>query len=92
MKAIQSGTIPSDMEVLTRNQRYNEYILTSIRTNSGIDLNHIQEKFGVKYLELFLKEARSYIKSGKILIKGNRALLSRKGKILADRITADLFI
>jgi oxygen-independent coproporphyrinogen-3 oxidase len=79
-----------EREDLTTVQRYNEYILTSLRTIWGTDLGQV-EKFGAVFLRNCLKESAKYIASGDVLNEENKLFLTDKGKLIADRIASDLF-
>jgi oxygen-independent coproporphyrinogen-3 oxidase len=80
-----------EKEVLTLDQRYNEYILTSLRTIWGTDLDQVAENFGKEYREHSLKEAAKYIQQEDLKAEENKLFLTDKGKLIADRIASDLF-
>ncbi len=80
-----------EKEFLTLNQRYNEYVLTSLRTMWGTDLIFIKQHFGNNFFLHCLKEAEVYI-SRKLLIQENgKFFLTDSGKLFADKIVSDLF-
>ena len=81
-----------EKEILTDEQRYNEYIMTSLRTSWGCDSEHIQNIFGEKYTRLFKKGIQKYLKKGQLIQQGNRFMLTEAAKLFADGIAADLFI
>jgi len=88
---IEMKKIPAEKENLTTIQKYNDYILTSMRTIWGIDSNYIKKHFGEEFLfhsEFHIKE---YIKSGKVIRKQDKFFLSDNGKLFADGIAAGLF-
>jgi len=85
------GKIPAEIETLSIEQQYNEYVLTTLRTMWGTDSNFIKTKFGIKFLDLFLKASGKFIESGMLVKKGNTFILSEKGKLFADGISAELF-
>lgn len=88
IKAIKEGVIPSEKELLTPEQRYNEYIMTGLRTKWGVELERIDPAFQ-KY---FVQESKPYLEEGKIEKKGGAFVLTRAGKHLADRIAMELFV
>lgn len=92
IKGIEEHKLRFEKEELTMNEKYNEYVLTSLRTMWGVNSNHIQRSFGEQYLNHFSKEAASYIESKKIILEKDRYLLSKEGKYIADRIASDLFV
>ncbi|MDX1943748.1 MAG: radical SAM family heme chaperone HemW [Saprospiraceae bacterium] len=79
-----------EKEILTPAQRYNEYIMTSLRTMWGIKLPDIQA-FGKDFEAHFLQTVPSFIEKGWIFEKDNSFILSTKGKLFADFISAELF-
>lgn len=78
-------------EVLTKNQRYNEYVMTSLRTIWGCDIQHVQNGFGKKFAEYLEAISERYISRGYIRKEGSRLFLTEKGKLFADGIASDLF-
>jgi len=98
IKSIEKNEIPFEEESLTTAQRYNEYMMTSLRTMWGVDLKHIQQNFGKQFLVYCLEEADAYIRTGNIRktaavseMAGEKLFLTDKGKLLADKIASDLF-
>jgi len=81
----------AEKEILTINQRYNEYVMTSLRTSWGCDSEHIRNVFGEKYSNYFVKNVISFIKIGKVRQQDNRYFLTQTGKLFADGIASDLF-
>ena len=81
-----------EKEVLTESQRYNEYVLTSLRTSWGCDTEHIRNGFGERYVNDFLKKAAKFIRNDRMKNNGNRFVLTDRGKLFADGIAADFFV
>lgn len=79
-------------EVLSLEQRHNEYIMTSLRTSWGCDLQHIENVFGEMAAERCLGNARKFIGEQKINKVGNKLFLTDYGKLFADGIAAELFM
>lgn len=91
IQSLEKNKLNFEEEILTVAQKYNEYILTSLRTIWGIDLKYIEIFFGTDHKNYCLKEAERYIAQGNLLIKENKLFLTQKGKLLADKIASDLF-
>jgi oxygen-independent coproporphyrinogen-3 oxidase len=87
----EPSRVLEETEILTKDQIFNEYILTSIRTSWGCDIEHIKNVFGQQYLNHFLYNIEKYIKQKKVISKGNQYTLSNMGKLFADAIASDLF-
>ncbi len=91
IQSIEKGVPNFEKEILSEAQRYNEYVMTSLRTIWGIDLKYVEQHFGKEYLDYCLKEVGEYIKSESVLAEENKLYLSDKGKLIADKIASDLF-
>ncbi len=91
IKSITENTIPFELETLTMEQKFNEYLLTSLRTKWGTDINKIEQEFGKEVFELLMKQASVFVERELIILDKNHLYLSTKGKLVADAITSDLF-
>ncbi|MBL4653239.1 MAG: radical SAM family heme chaperone HemW [Flavobacteriales bacterium] len=91
LKALENDKLDFEKEILTENQRYNEYILTSLRTKWGTNENFIFNNFDQKMTNFFKKESKKQQKEGFLLKNDENYVLSAKGKFLADRLASDLF-
>jgi putative oxygen-independent coproporphyrinogen III oxidase len=91
IKSIRENIIPSTVELLSVTQQLNEYIMTSIRTIDGMDLNFINDKFGIETGKRLLKSTQQWQTNGKAKIHESRITLTKEGKLFADGIAADLF-
>jgi oxygen-independent coproporphyrinogen-3 oxidase len=87
----KTGTTVLEKEVLTKDQRFNEYVMTSIRTSWGCDAEHITNVFCPFYVNHLDKCILPFIKNGHIIKEGMVYLLTDKGKLHADGIAAALF-
>lgn len=81
-----------EMEELTAVQKFNEYIMTSIRTKWGVSPAKIRRDFGEKAFFYFLSCVAPYIRAGQIEEKEGVYTLGTKGKLFADGISAALFM
>jgi len=92
IKALLRNELPFEKEELTHRQRINEYIMTSLRTMEGLDLEFVSKNFGQDVAERLLQSGSKYMHSGKLLQRDNRFQLTNEGKLFADGIAADLFM
>ncbi|MDI1257061.1 MAG: radical SAM family heme chaperone HemW [Flavobacterium sp.] len=92
LKRIEEGKLPSETEILTKNDRYNEYIMTGLRTVWGVSLSRIATEFGTEYLDYLNKNAQKYIDDGKLIVENNTLKTTKSGKFLGDGIASDLFM
>jgi oxygen-independent coproporphyrinogen-3 oxidase len=90
--AIRKGELAAETEQLSMENRYNEYIMTGLRTRWGVDLEKIEQNFGVTFQSDFLVQIAPYIETGMVMTEGSIVSLTSKGKLLADRITAAVFV
>lgn len=91
LKSIQQDTVPFETETLSVTQQVNEYIMTSLRTMEGLSLNTIREKWSNYIEEEIKKDAEKFIKHQLMICIDEHLILTRKGKLVADGIAADLF-
>jgi len=92
IKAINAGIQPREIETLTVNDRYNEYVMTGLRTIWGVSLQKVRHNFGETYATYLMKEATAKIKNGLLKLENDTLFVTNKGKFLSDGIAADLFI
>ena len=92
LKEIQEGKLPNEVEILSQEDRYNEYVMTGLRTIWGVSLNRIENEFGEMFLKYLLKQAEKFFSDGLLSINDNTLKTTRKGKFLADGIASDLFM
>ena len=91
IKALQKGQIPEEIEELSTSDRYNEYVMTRLRTKWGISLPEVQEIFGEELLQYLLQESKALQEKELLKKEGEYLKVSKKGKFLSDGIAADLF-
>src|SRR6516225_6229471 len=89
--SLEKNELLFEKEILTPVQSLNEYIMTSLRTISGIDLSYVSKKFGESTSRLLKESSQKYIRNSTVLDKNSKLVLSREGKLFADGIAADLF-
>lgn len=91
LKSISENKLPSENEILSIQDRYNEYIMTGLRTIWGISLEKVENEFGEMYLKYLLKQADNFLKDDLLLISDGILISTSKGKFLVDGIASDLF-
>jgi oxygen-independent coproporphyrinogen III oxidase len=89
--AITSGNTYWESEDLSTATRYNEHLLTGLRTSRGVSEQDIALLFGENYLSHFRKHLQAWNTPQYILRENGRIILSAEGRLLADRIVSDLF-
>ena len=92
LKSIQKDELPNEIEILSDLDRYNEYIMTGLRTIWGVSLDRIEKEFGNYYLDYLHKQAQKFIDDDLLYIENNILRPTPKGKFLTDGIASDLFL
>ncbi|MBS7252976.1 radical SAM family heme chaperone HemW [Flavobacterium branchiicola] len=91
IKSIQNDELPIETEILTVSDRYNEYIMTGLRTIWGVSLDRIENEFGLEYLNYLKKQSQKFLNDNLLSIENNILKPTPKGKFLTDGIASDLF-
>ena len=84
--------MPLEIETLSINDKYNEYIMTGLRTMWGVSLDNINKKFGEDFRTYLLEQAEKHLMSKTLVMEDETLKISRKGKFLIDGIASDLFM
>jgi oxygen-independent coproporphyrinogen-3 oxidase len=92
LKAIQENTLPKESEILSKTDRYNEYIMTGLRTIWGVSLGRIEREFGKEYLDYLNIQVQKFLEDDLVAIENNILKPTKKGKFLTDGIASDLFL
>ncbi|MFQ5448955.1 MAG: coproporphyrinogen-III oxidase family protein, partial [Saprospiraceae bacterium] len=90
IRAIRDGELDFEKEELTPEQRYNEYVMTSLRTMWGCDIKKVVE-IDAAFENYFLKNVAPFVEAQSIRREGCVFYLSKKGKLIADHIASELF-
>ncbi|MNX24086.1 Oxygen-independent coproporphyrinogen-III oxidase 1 [compost metagenome] len=91
LKSIQENILPIETEILSKSDRYNEYIMTGLRTIWGVSLERIEKEFGSEYLNYLQKQSQKFLNDDLVSIENNILKPTAKGKFLTDGIASDLF-
>jgi oxygen-independent coproporphyrinogen-3 oxidase len=91
LKALQNDELPNEVEKLTLEDRYNEYIMTGLRTIWGVSLVRIEQEFGSDFLNYLRQQSQKFIVDGLLSITNDILKPTLKGKFLTDGIASDLF-
>jgi len=91
IKSLAENKLPSETETLTETDRYNEYIMTGLRTIWGVSLDRIATEFGENMRQYLLQNAQRYLDDEKLVLENNILRTTKKGKFFCDGIASDLF-
>ena len=92
LKSLGENKLPNEIEILSKSDRYNEYIMTGLRTIWGVSLDRIEKEFGNEYLDYLQKQSRKFLKDNLLFIENKILKPTPKGKFLTDGIASDLFM
>ena len=92
LKSLANNELPIEIETLTKTDRYNEYIMTGLRTIWGVSLERVEQEFGKTYLDYLNRQAAKFIEDHLLFVDDNILRTTKKGKFLSDGIASDLFL
>jgi oxygen-independent coproporphyrinogen-3 oxidase len=90
LKSLAQGKVPSEMEVLTRENKINEYIFTTLRTQWGCDLDYLAKHLNYSLLDSVVLQ--QLLNQQLLTLQDSIIRLTRRGKLLADQVAVDLFV
>lgn len=91
IRSIHEDKLPQETELLSEAQQFDEYVMTSLRTMWGCNLEVVREKWGEKLCEKLESQIEKHIRNGMLVKKENHLILTDRGKLFADGIASDLF-
>ncbi|MCB9282892.1 MAG: radical SAM family heme chaperone HemW [Lewinellaceae bacterium] len=91
LQTLSEGRLAFELETLTPANRFNEYVMTSLRTQWGCNLAHIQS-LPEDFSNHFLASIQRFVAEGQVVRQGDVFTLSRQGKLVADHIAAECFV
>ena len=92
IQSLEKGIIPFEEEALTDKQKLNEYIMTSLRTAEGLDLDLVKNEFSENDALRIDNDAAQFLKDGRMNKEEASLILTNEGKFFADGIASDLFV
>ncbi len=92
LQHLLNGELAETVEELSEYDRFNEYIMTSLRTMWGTDLNKISNDFNKLFLGDTLKSVQPFIEKQWLINQDNHLVLTQEGKLFADYIASELFL
>ena len=92
IKKINQNELPIQRETLTVTDRYNEYVMTGLRTIWGVSIQKIENEFGENYVKYLALQSKKYIDDGLLIFDNGILKTTKKGQFLSDGIASDLFM
>lgn len=87
---MSSGNPDRKSEFIDENTKYNEFIMTRLRTTDGFRMGDLEKMFGISKRYYCLKNAEKSIQNGCLLYEDGVLRLAEKGLFIADSIISDL--
>ena len=91
IQSINQNILPSQKEILSLTNKYNELIMIGLRTRKGVSLTQVKETIGEKYFLYLMKESSKYIKNNTLILENNFIKISKNSLFLSDGVSSDLF-
>lgn len=92
LKSLDQDKLPNEIETLSLTDRYNEYIMTGLRTVWGVSSTRIEAEFGKEYLAYMLENAQPFLEQKQLILEQNILKTTKKGKFFCDGIASSLFM
>jgi len=92
INALKNNEILFEKENLSELDKYNEYVMTGLRTKNGIDILYIERIFGQGYANAFINSCEKFLKEEEINKIQNKFVLTKKGIVISDYIISELFL
>jgi oxygen-independent coproporphyrinogen-3 oxidase len=92
IKSIQAGSLPIEREILSKKDKFNEYIMTGLRTKWGVSLEKIENDFGRTFHDYLLEQVEEPLSNKLLFIEKNVLKVTKNGKFLSDGIASSLFL
>ena len=92
INAVENGLSYFELEQLSENEKFNEFLLIHLRTKWGISISEAEQKFGKEKTGFIEKELQRYQKSGFIKNNENRFTFTREGMLISDEILSNLMV
>ena len=93
IKGIEQGTLERETENLTSHQRYDEHVMTRLRTAKGIDLDQLKQEFGTQLHDYCLLQAQPHLRRNHLRLTNEHKLrLNQQGIFISNDIISDLML
>jgi oxygen-independent coproporphyrinogen-3 oxidase len=89
--SLQQQVVPFEKELLSRTDQLNEFVMISLRTAEGINLNRLELNWGSEEKDRVIKETKPFINNGVMIREEEQLKLTESGMPLADGIASQLF-
>lgn len=91
IKKIEKGELPSEREILSTADRYNEYIMTALRTQKGVSINKVAKEYGPVFSKYLMQQAALLLSKNVLELDDDTLRIAKGQKFFGDGIASDLF-
>jgi oxygen-independent coproporphyrinogen-3 oxidase len=91
IRSVESGQVPATLETLSRDDKINDWLLTTLRTSWGTDLKKLKQEYAYDLLKNHGDYVQSLIDHNYAALTNESLVLTKSGRLLADKIASDLF-
>ena len=91
-QAVFANEVFTESEMLSTDEKYNEYVMVSLRTMEGVDMDYLQNNFDIKYVQNFELIAKKFINDKLLIIKNKNICLTTKGILISNLIIEDFIV
>lgn len=92
MDGVSAGHIVFETESLSNEEKYHDYLITSLRTKWGVDPDYIRQEYGEMLLDHFQRKSSSFLEKGSMWKKGDKLAIHPDHWLIADHIVRELFV
>ena len=92
VKKIKNNVLPITKETLKQKERFNEYVMTRLRTMWGISLEEVTTQFGVHFSNYVEKQTNKHLLTNNVYWDGDSLKIKKHARFLTDGIASDFFI
>ena len=92
IEGVGNGKSYWESEILTEQDRYNDFIITGLRTTWGISETDVRSNFSEKYATHFQEMKKKYVETDLLLPNSDNISLTRSGMFVSDQIMADFMV
>ena len=89
---IMAGICVSETETLSPSDIFNDYVITALRTSSGIDMDYLEREQPRQMVDYLRHQAESFVATGKLEYAGNHLKLTHSGIFVSDEIMEELIV
>ena len=91
-QAVFANEVFTESELLSTDEKYNEYVMVSLRTKEGVDMDYLQNNFEFKYVRNFELIAKKHINDKLLIINDKNISLTTKGILISNLIIEDFIV